>query len=183
MSESLPGRPSKHTGALLERTQTGLIAALAATCLLSIFAAQTLLWIAIVVLIQVTYVGRDASGPQSAHSPWPSRLGRVSTWAICAGLAATSVWPFVAPGGIARLHDQLVRGRTCLVNDCLADDACLERLHPSAARVRAITIHLKDRGATFLRAPQPHETQCGQGDAVDHRERSEGSSSPARTGQ
>lgn len=144
---------------------------------------SALLWIAIVVLIQVTYVGRDASEPQSAHSPWPSRLGRVSTWAICAGLAATSVWPFVAPGGIARLHDQLVRGRTCLVNDCLADDACLERLHPSAARVRAITIHLKDRGATFLRAPQPHETQCGQGDAVDHRERSEGSSSPARTGQ
>jgi O-antigen ligase len=53
------------TAALLERTQTGLIAALAATCLLSIFAAQTLLWVAMAVFV-LRLVRREVSMPRLA---------------------------------------------------------------------------------------------------------------------
>jgi O-antigen ligase len=53
------------TAGLLERTQLGLMAALAATCLLSIFAAQSLLWVAMAVFV-ARLVRRDVSMPRLA---------------------------------------------------------------------------------------------------------------------
>jgi O-antigen ligase len=55
----------KDTAALLERAQTGLVAALAATCLLSIFAAQTLLWLAMAVFV-ARLVRREVKMPRLA---------------------------------------------------------------------------------------------------------------------
>jgi O-antigen ligase len=65
-----------QTAALLERAQLGLMAALAATCLLSIFAAQTLLWVAVAVFAvrlarRETRVPRLAlDGPILAFAVW-----------------------------------------------------------------------------------------------------------------
>ncbi len=76
---------------------------------------------------------------------------------------------FAERGGVARLHDQLDVGRACLGAPRRAEDACLEQLHPSADRVRAVTARLRQRGAAFLRAAQREHAQAGERDAVRQR--------------
>lgn len=139
---------------------------------------SSLLWIAIVVLLCDAHdidtsarqapAGPDVSGA-TYRSQWPAMLGPVGTWTIAAGVIAAGLGPFLAPGGISRLHDQLVLGRACLSAERLSDDACLERLYPSAARVRTIAVHLTHRGAAFFPSPQPGEPQPREREPVSHR--------------
>jgi hypothetical protein len=85
---------------------------------------------------------------------------------IAAGYASASLRPFLAPGGIGRLSAQLESGRTCLIEYATAEDACLEILYPSAARVRDISARLARRDAAFLRQPSSDassadDPECG----------------------
>ncbi len=63
----------------LERAQTGLLAALAATASISIFASETLLALSLLVLAAGSCAGASGSGrPASTRRSSPSRSGRCS---------------------------------------------------------------------------------------------------------
>ena len=123
---------------------------------------SAVLWMAIVAGLRLVPDVMNTSVPTARQSPWGLRLVAIGSWTIGVGLISAACWPFLAPGGISRLHDQLVQGRRCLVTDRLDDDACLERLHPSAAHVRVITLELMRRDAAFLRLPKADQPQPGK---------------------
>jgi hypothetical protein len=87
--------------------------------------------------------------------------------------AVASLRPFLAPGGIGRLSATLADGRACLLRYQTAEDACLELLYPSAAKVREIAARLDARGAAFLREgpAQPESTHRQQHHAVSQEDR------------
>lgn len=137
------------------------------------------LWIGIVALLRLesqvpTSAGRDAAtwrAPASATSEiaarpprscLPMRLSLVATCAIGLGPLVAGAWPFLSPGGISRFHDQLALGQACLSAARRSDDACLERLHPLPAHVRAIIVRLEKRGAAFLRPPQAGDPEADE---------------------
>ncbi len=109
------------------------------------------LWVAITALLHVTATADAANGQPVSRR----RAGAMQAAAclLAAGCLMASVSPFTASGGIGALHAQLVAGRACLMHIDTAEDSCLERLYPSAVRLRAIALRMERRGAAFLPSP------------------------------
>ena len=128
------------------------------------------LWVALVGLGAVLLSGdRERTNPAGL----PPRLLHAAIAIVLVGYAVASLRPFLAPGGIGRFSTTLTTGRACLLRYQTADDACLEQLHPSAAKVRAIAARLDARGAAFLRqgTPQSEAAQREQRHAVSQNDR------------
>ncbi len=111
---------------------------------------SALLWVAVAALLPITIPARECSAAGSR------RWRVVATAAPCvvmAALASASLWPFLAPGGIAALHTQLATGRGCLANYRTAPDSCLELLYPTADGLRVLVSRLERKRAAFLPDP------------------------------
>jgi hypothetical protein len=110
------------------------------------------LWVALAALVSVLAFDGDLRPQQAAR--WRRAYWELGV-VLVASYATASLWPLHAPGGIGRLSTQLQTGRACLLEYESADDACLELLYPSAARVRDLTRTLQVKGAGFLIAEPP----------------------------